>query len=102
MIRRWGTSVPLPIMNYTHKVIRKNAEADSTMLGVRLGRLCIQCNVTVNEVATSLGVSRMVVYRWFAGKNDVHKHLRDRVEGYYKVLSAVKSAPIQLCLDLNT
>ena len=89
-------------MNYTRKVTRRNAEADSTLLGVRLGRLCIGCEVSVHEVAAALGVSRMVVYRWFAGRNDVSKHLRNRVENYLRTLATVKNAPTQLCLDLTT
>lgn len=89
-------------MNYTQKVTRRNAEADSTLLGVRLGRLCIEREVSVHDVAAVLDVSRMVVYRWFAGRNDVSKHLRNRVESYYNSLAAVKNKPTQLCLDLTT
>lgn len=73
---------------YTAKVIRLNADADPTLRGVALGRLCIYRNVPVNQVCQELNVSKAAVYRWFAGKREVSKHLRAKVDAYYRSLLA--------------
>jgi hypothetical protein len=31
-----------------------------------------------------LDVTKVAVYRWFSGKRDVSKHLRERVLAYYR------------------
>ena len=71
---------------YTPKIIRLNAEADSTLLGVQLGRLCIYHNTPVVDVAQHLNVTKSAVYRWFSGQRDVGKHLRPAVLAYYRSL----------------
>lgn len=45
----------------------KNASVRGN-IGVRLGRKCIKHGISVSEVAKKLGVSRMTVYHWFAGR----------------------------------
>ena len=70
--------------NYTVKVVELNAAADQTLLGVRLGRLCISQDISVNHVAKYLNVTKATVYKWFAGKADISKHLRDRADSYYR------------------
>ncbi len=71
-------------MPYTAKIIRLNADADPSLLGVQLGRLCIHRQVPVADVAHALDVTKVAVYRWFSGKRDVSKHLRERVLAYYR------------------
>lgn len=78
-----GTAPP-PTMSYTAKIVRLNADADSSLLGVQLGRLCIHRRVPVADVAEALNVTKAAVYRWFSGKRDVSKHLRERVLAYYR------------------
>ena len=73
-------------MSYTTKIVAINAAADGRLLGVRLGRLCISVDMPVNLVAKSLDVSKATVYKWFAGKTDVDKHLRSKAELYYRSL----------------
>lgn len=68
--------------NYSVKVVKANAQADESLLGVRLGRFCIANNISVIQVANALDVSKAVVYKWFTGKSDVGKHLRQKVEAY--------------------
>lgn len=72
--------------NYSVKIVQLNAEADQKLLGVQLGRLCISAGVPVNTVAKELDVTKAAVYRWFAGSVDISKHLRDKVEAYYRSL----------------
>lgn len=71
-------------MPYSAKVIRLNKEANPDKLGVALGRACIQRGISVQTVCTELGVSKAIVYRWFSGAGLVGKHLRPKVEAYYR------------------
>ena len=45
--------------------------ADSQLLGVQLGRVCLNKDIPVSDVASFFGVSRMTVYSWFRGKSTV-------------------------------
>jgi transcriptional regulator with XRE-family HTH domain len=54
---------------YSARLIALNKEADSKLLGVKLGRICIKRNIPVSLVASELGVSRQTVYNWFTGAN---------------------------------
>ena len=45
--------------------------ANSTLLGVQLGRICLKNNISAKDVAEFFGVSRMTVYNWFKGKTVV-------------------------------
>jgi DNA-binding phage protein len=54
---------------YSARLIALNKEADSKLLGVKLGRVCIKRNIPVSLVASELGVSRQTVYNWFTGAN---------------------------------
>ena len=54
---------------YSARLIALNKEADSKLLGVKLGRICIKRNIPVSLVASRLGVSRQTVYNWFTGAN---------------------------------
>lgn len=69
---------------YTSKIIRANADADPTLLGVQLGKLCILRQIAVATVAQDLNVTKSTVYRWFVGQRDIGKHLRDPVLAYYR------------------
>lgn len=77
-------------MSYSAKIIRLNANADPSLLGVSLGRLCIQRQIPVNRVCRDLDVSKAAVYRWFTGKHEVGKHLRLKVQAYLR--SAISPA----------
>ena len=82
-----GASAPYLLMSsYSIKILKANNDADNSLLGVRLGNLCINKDIPVHTIATSLGVSKSVVYRWFIGKHDISKHLRDKVEKYYDAI----------------
>lgn len=72
------------MQDYSVKVVRLNSEADSTLLGVKLGRVCIAAGLPVARIAHDLNVSRSVVYRWITGRSEVGKHLREKVEAYYR------------------
>lgn len=71
-------------MPYSAKIIRLNADADPDLLGVALGRLCIYRQIPVIQVCRDLDVSKAAVYRWFTGRQGIGKHLRTKVEAYYR------------------
>lgn len=52
---------------YNRRLIEANEQADDSSLGVRLGRWCIENDVSVIEIARALSVSRATVYNWFCG-----------------------------------
>jgi DNA-binding XRE family transcriptional regulator len=52
---------------YSAKTIQLNKRADSSGLGVALGRAAIKLGISVADVATTLGVSRQTIYNWFVG-----------------------------------
>jgi DNA-binding XRE family transcriptional regulator len=52
---------------YSNRLVQLNNKADQSLLGVRLGRVCIEHDVPVSTVASELGVSRQTVYNWFCG-----------------------------------
>jgi DNA-binding XRE family transcriptional regulator len=52
---------------YSAKTIQLNKRADSSRLGVALGRASIKLGISVADVAGTLKVSRQTVYNWFIG-----------------------------------
>jgi len=65
---------------YTTRISSLNKEADQSLLGVRLGRVCIDYDVPVTEVASQLGVSRQTVYNWFTGVHEPNQELTELIE----------------------
>ena len=55
-------------------------QADQSLLGVRLGRVCIDNDVSVTEMASQLGVSRQTIYNWFVGFHEPNNELTAYVE----------------------
>lgn len=79
--------------NYSVKIVELNAAADRNLLGVQLGRLCISSGIPVIQVARALEVTKATVYKWYAGKVDVNKHLREKVRAYYRSIPPQQQAP---------
>lgn len=65
---------------YTTRVDSLNKKADQSLLGVRLGRMCIEHDVPVAEMASQLGVSRQTVYNWFTGSFEPNSELAVYIE----------------------
>jgi hypothetical protein len=61
---------------YASGFINEVKAADPSMMGVRLGLICINRDIPVTDVAKFFDVSRVTVYAWFRGKtNAPEKHL---------------------------
>ena len=61
--------------------------ADPKLLGVQLGRVCLNKDIPVSDVAEFFGVSRMTVYSWFRGKSTVSGKFVEKVN---KILAKFK------------
>jgi predicted transcriptional regulator len=45
-------------------------QADSSLIGVQLGKFCMANDISVTRIAEALGVSRQSVYYWFVGSHE--------------------------------
>jgi len=78
-----AASTPTYTMNnrgYSRKFAAANKKADSSHVGVQLGRICIAEDIPVPDVAEYLGVSRQAVYLWFLGKSTPHPKMRETLK----------------------
>lgn len=55
------------MIGYTYRIRKLNRSADKKSIGVRLGRHCIDQNISVTELMDLLGVSKQTIYNWFVG-----------------------------------
>lgn len=65
---------------YSARVIKANVFQDDSLLGVKLGRLCIALDIPVSAIAKDAGVSKQTVYNWFMGKCDPHPSLTAKIQ----------------------
>lgn len=77
---------------YSRKFVDANIKADPFHVGVQLGRICIQRDIPVQDVADYLNVSRQSVYLWFLGKTKPQPRKRELLWGLLNRLSAVTTA----------
>lgn len=57
---------------YSRKFVNANKEACPFHVGVCLGRICIERDIPIQDVAEHLKVSRQTVYSWFLGITHPH------------------------------
>ena len=67
---------------YSQNLVFANKKANIKLLGVALGRLCIDRNIPVVEVATTFKVSRMTVYNWFEGASAPNREHSEQIERF--------------------
>ena len=66
---------------YGDKLLIQLQQADPTLLGVQLGRLCVEANLPVTYICEALEVSRNTVNLWFRGQV-MHEQKRKVVEAF--------------------
>lgn len=71
---------------YSLRIAEAIKKADGSLLGVKLGRLCLARDIPVSVVADKLGVTRQAVYAWFTGESDPRGPMCDAIEAYIKSL----------------
>jgi hypothetical protein len=64
---------------YSIKVAEAVRNADESLLGVQLGRKCVERNIPIVDVARTLKVSRQTIYSWFTGLTHPHPHRREAI-----------------------
>lgn len=64
---------------YTFRFVHANKKADGRLPGVKLGRYCIERDISVRSVAEHFGVSRMTIYKWFLGEWNPRNHHASRI-----------------------
>ena len=69
---------------YSLKFAKAVAKANQDLVGVMLGRLCIDKDISVIEVAKHFGVSRTAIYAWFMGKSIPNKTHEVKIYKYLK------------------
>lgn len=72
---------------YSSRIVRANKVASIKHPGVMLGRLCIEREIPVSEVAGYFGVSRMTIYKWFKGLELPRQTQIDKIK---EVLAKIK------------
>jgi DNA-binding phage protein len=69
---------------YSLKFAKAVAKANQDLVGVMLGRLCIDRDISVISVAQHFGVSRTAIYAWFMGKSAPNKTHEAKIYKYLK------------------
>jgi hypothetical protein len=64
---------------YSIRVAEAVRNADESLLGVQLGRKCVERNIPIVDVARILNVSRQTVYSWFTGLKRPNPHRREAI-----------------------
>jgi len=83
---------------YSKKIKAQIENADSTGIGVELGRLCMLHGYSIREVAEVFEVTRPTVYNWMTGKYAPTKHLLSKMQA---LVNKLRSKPIPDPIDEN-
>ena len=65
---------------YSTLTAREIREANQSLLGVKLGMICLNKDIPVTDVAEFFGTSRVTVYSWFRGKTVVSGKHADKMQ----------------------
>ena len=65
---------------YSSLTIQEIQQANPTLIGVKLAKICVDRNIPVSDVAEFFGVSRVTVYSWFRGKAVVSGKHADKMQ----------------------
>lgn len=65
---------------YSTLTVQEIEDANQNLLGVKLGKICVQRDIPVTDVAEFFGVSRVTVYAWFRGKTVVSGKHADKMQ----------------------
>ena len=72
---------------YLSSFVNDVKTADQKKIGVRLALCCISNDIPVTDMAEYFGVTRMTVYAWFRGKNNVPEKHREKMKKLVDKLS---------------
>lgn len=69
---------------YSQQLVKAVRDADSRLLGVRLGRYCITKDIPIRDVAAYFKVPRQTVYNWFLGVHAPNKKYAQLINEYFE------------------
>jgi len=75
-------------VGYSLDTIVANKLANGRKIGVKLGRVCIDRDISVTAVAKRFKVSRQTIYNWYTGVYEPSKALTPRIRTYVDSLQA--------------
>lgn len=79
-------------LGYTIKVADAIRAADGSLIGVKLGQLCVKHGISVIEASRILGVTRQTVYLWFIGESYPKEQHMDAITSLIGKLSSTTDA----------
>jgi hypothetical protein len=71
---------------YSEQFLLKLARTNSTKLGIRLGKICVEANLPTTYVAKALNVSRKSVQRWIRGSNIRMKEDQEYIKAFISMV----------------
>lgn len=71
---------------YSSRLIKDIQQAPQDLLGVQLGRVCVDHDISIADAAAFLGSTRMSVYAWFRGHVKVSDKYADKVRALIKLI----------------
>jgi hypothetical protein len=74
---------------YSSRLIKEIQQAPQDLLGVRLGRVCVEQDIPVVDVAEFLGCTRMSVYAWFRGNVKISDKYAAKVQALIEFIERV-------------
>ena len=74
----------MSLRGYSFRLVQANQAADARKIGVKLGRYCINKDISVYEIAHKFDVSRMTIYSWFTGVSDPHPSKAEEIAAMLK------------------
>ena len=79
------------VRGYYISTRKRLEQADQSHIGVQLGLLCIDHDVSVHAVSKRLGVTRQTVYSWFLGQRQPSQRMTQRISDY---IAELKQRPL--------
>jgi hypothetical protein len=73
---------------YSLLIANEIREANKSLLGVQLGKICLDRDIPVMDVAEFFDVSRVTVYAWFRGKTVVSGKYSDKMKKLIEKLNS--------------
>lgn len=74
----------MSLKGYSLSLLKANQAADQKLVGVQLGKYCINKEIPVVDVAETFGVSRQTVYSWFIGQHEPQAGMAEQITNWLK------------------
>lgn len=68
------------LRGFSYTTVKAIQAADARLVGVQLGRICVDRSIPAATIAEMLGVSRQTVYSWFTGRFSPTTEKAERIQ----------------------